>query len=62
MSTTKSFLSLADDVIDAVCSDVPCQAAEARLGVLPPRSVLELFEVMIVQRWGRSLETSVIML
>jgi len=44
------------------CSDVPCQARTPRLGVLPPQSVLEAIEVMIVQRWGRSLETSVIML
>jgi hypothetical protein len=29
---------------------------------VPPRSVLEAVEVMIVQRWRRSLETSVIML
>ena len=37
------------------CSDVPCQARTPRLGVLPPQSVLEAIEVMIVQRWGEAL-------
>jgi hypothetical protein len=42
-------------------SDVPCQARRCNIPA-SPRFSREVIDAMIVQRWGRSLETSVIKL